>query len=302
MAPFSTRVCDLLASCNDPSPRTIVSRLAQSESQLRSQWHSPSDILSLLLILGPEVVQRALAQLSGTSGLAVITLQISIAVIPLALFSEWATLVLVISGIFLGSAQAALPQWRREKWACPMKGKTISITRGNGHRHVVVLLSSPKGLDLEILATGSNGQQGLPFITKIAVGILATCWIILLISVAGLKQGSWYLLAIGTIGMIQNIIVAASPRSPGAFGLHLDFVQTIKAAKVSKALMAAEQSYPGIGTSLLSIFHPNGFHAPEDEVDFWRRAGSETIQNQNEAPSVVKVDEPPAPSSKPIPK
>ncbi|KAK9773248.1 hypothetical protein AB5N19_11773 [Seiridium cardinale] len=34
-------------------------------SDFRSQWENPSDILSLLLILGPEVVWRALAQLSG---------------------------------------------------------------------------------------------------------------------------------------------------------------------------------------------------------------------------------------------
>lgn len=39
----------------------------QAENQLWTQWHSPSDILSLLLILGPEVVQRALAQLAGTT-------------------------------------------------------------------------------------------------------------------------------------------------------------------------------------------------------------------------------------------
>ena len=33
--------------------------------QLRSQWRNPSDILSLLLIIEPEVIQRALAQLCG---------------------------------------------------------------------------------------------------------------------------------------------------------------------------------------------------------------------------------------------
>ena len=30
-----------------------------------SQWHNPSDILSILLILGPEIVQKAVAQLAG---------------------------------------------------------------------------------------------------------------------------------------------------------------------------------------------------------------------------------------------
>lgn len=36
-------------------------------SQVRKQWSHPSDILSLLLIVGPDVIQRALAQLAGTS-------------------------------------------------------------------------------------------------------------------------------------------------------------------------------------------------------------------------------------------
>ena len=92
------------------------------------------------------------------SGLAVIVLQIAIAVIPLALSLEWATLLLVSVGILLASAQAALPQWRSEKWACPANGKTVSITKGNGHRHVMVVLGSSRGLDLEILAAGSENN------------------------------------------------------------------------------------------------------------------------------------------------
>lgn len=124
------------------------------------------------------------------SGLAVIVLQLSIAVIPLALSSEWATLVLVTGGILLASAQAALPQWKAEKWACPSNGKSVSITKGNGHRHVMVLLGSPKALDLEILASGSSTKEQ-SLLSKGAVAVLAAFWIVLLITVAGLKQGSW---------------------------------------------------------------------------------------------------------------
>lgn len=32
---------------------------------LEAQWHNPSDILSILLILGPDIVQGAVAQLAG---------------------------------------------------------------------------------------------------------------------------------------------------------------------------------------------------------------------------------------------
>ena len=43
------------------SPRSEVTMM-----NLQQQWQSPSDILSVLLILGPDVIQRALAQLAGS--------------------------------------------------------------------------------------------------------------------------------------------------------------------------------------------------------------------------------------------
>ena len=33
--------------------------------EVQSQWQNPSDILSLLLIVGPDIIQRAFAQLVG---------------------------------------------------------------------------------------------------------------------------------------------------------------------------------------------------------------------------------------------
>lgn len=35
--------------------------------QISTQWRGPQDVLSILLILGPDIIQRALAQLSGSS-------------------------------------------------------------------------------------------------------------------------------------------------------------------------------------------------------------------------------------------
>lgn len=64
MAPFP--LCYLLSSCDTDHGPPLIPRTSLADSQLKTQWYSPSDILSLLLILGPEVVQRALAQLAGT--------------------------------------------------------------------------------------------------------------------------------------------------------------------------------------------------------------------------------------------
>jgi hypothetical protein len=43
----------------DPNGQLTVS------DSLAAQWRNPSDVLSVLLLLGPEIVQKAIAQLTG---------------------------------------------------------------------------------------------------------------------------------------------------------------------------------------------------------------------------------------------
>ena len=43
----------------------LLARSSSSDLQLRTQWQNPSDILSLLLLLAPDVIQRSIAQLNG---------------------------------------------------------------------------------------------------------------------------------------------------------------------------------------------------------------------------------------------
>ena len=54
-----------MRSLVSPIHSHIVARNVTSVSELKNQWTNPSDILSLLLLLGPDVIQRALAQLVG---------------------------------------------------------------------------------------------------------------------------------------------------------------------------------------------------------------------------------------------
>jgi len=42
-----------------------LSDSASVSSYLSAQWHNPSDILSVLLLLGPDIIQRAVGQLAG---------------------------------------------------------------------------------------------------------------------------------------------------------------------------------------------------------------------------------------------
>lgn len=54
------------ASFLDPATHAeLSSNSGTTTSQLKAQWTSPSDILSLLLLLGPDVIQQALAQVVG---------------------------------------------------------------------------------------------------------------------------------------------------------------------------------------------------------------------------------------------
>ncbi|KAI1206298.1 uncharacterized protein F4807DRAFT_235579 [Annulohypoxylon truncatum] len=361
---------------------------------LQSQWKNPNDILSLLLILGPDVVWRALAQLAGEtitpvvfsygwvayavntlvaafgdgqmlpqpdypvlvigaksghvrtnqswiigrllrdfdhsqakaapnlnkfapdyealrvtifqvdrrrkagvptrdwlwySGFAVMLAQIGISVIPLAIEGDWAPILVAVSGTTLSLLQGAVSQWREEKWACPTTGGwTTSLTRGNGSRNVMVILGNNHGLDLEILA-GKSWKPKSSIPARAFLFLLALFWLVLLISVSGLRANAWYLLTVGLIGMIHNLVVAGAPRDPSTLGIHLNQIDIIADSKVSKVLQKTEDRYPLVGSSLISVFFPGGMRVNNDEKEFWSKAES-VRQNQGLAKLAVKLD------------
>jgi hypothetical protein len=322
---------------------------------MRAQWQSPGDLLSILMIIGGDIVQKALAQLSGGAlvpvtfsfgwvayafgalmsavgdgrimpptdcpsvvinsqdgyvrdnqswvlgrllrdfekpcerglrvvvfkalprteppppdwiwylGAATIVLQLGIAVVPYALYGDWGILLITLCGTALAFCHGALPQWRLEKWKGRKNPKKIvSITRGNGSENVMVVLGNRNGIDLEDLA-GARVPE-LPH-TRIFAAILATAWLVLLITVAGYKIDSWYLLGIGLVGMAQNVVAAGAPRSMSAHGIPLEYIETIQYEKVMKTLQELEDKYPSVGASLLPVFFPGKLR--EDEQKWW---------------------------------
>jgi hypothetical protein len=58
-----THILRSLLLLNDSPKHLNLGR--DTSAEFRSQWSNPSDVLSLLLILGPDVIGWALAQLSG---------------------------------------------------------------------------------------------------------------------------------------------------------------------------------------------------------------------------------------------
>jgi hypothetical protein len=174
-----------------------------------------------------------------------------------------------VIGIGFAFASGSLPQWKAEKFSCRnATKKTVILTRGNGHKDgCIVVLGGGVGLDLEDLAAGRGID--MPH-TRIYAGIMAVLWIALLIAVSGLKENPWFLLVIGMIGMIQNVIVCAAPRCPGAFGVHLEYKETIVDDKVMKVLMKLEDKFQHVGRSLVDTYFPGKLRP--DEQQWWDQA------------------------------
>lgn len=125
------------------------------------------------------------------SGFVIAVIQIIIALIPLYLYSEWIALFVTITGTLLAFSHGALPQWKKEKWETAKSGGgTVTITQGNGSRHAMVILGSQDAMDLEILAYRDGNTMCTPS-TRIWCAVHTVLWLVLVVTVAGLKRGTW---------------------------------------------------------------------------------------------------------------
>ncbi|KAK0215586.1 hypothetical protein IW262DRAFT_1401104 [Armillaria fumosa] len=220
------------------------------------------------------------------SDLVVIVLQHVLAAIPCGLHKNWSILFITVAGTMLALITGALPQWRREKWACRRKTKKVcSITGGNGTRYVMVILGNGVGLDLEDLAAAESPRMrrrgkndNLEFLfTQVACLLLAIFWIVFLITVTALKEDTWYLLGVGGLGMVQNVLVAGTERHIDTSGIHLKKIEEYEQVKVMNTLMDLEEDYPKVGKSLVTEFFPSGLR--EDETQWW--AGSKEVYEKH---------------------
>lgn len=218
------------------------------------------------------------------SGIAVTIVQLGVAAVPLGLDQDWSVFLATAAGTLLSYLSASLPQWRTEKFQARKKGKSVAITQGNGSKHVVVVLAAEDGLDLEDLAGGQAPESTSA--TRVQTVVLLTFWFILLITCTGITTNTWYLLAVGGLGILHNLLVAGMPRYPAAMGLPLELVTSTNPAnvatvtpaifaepKVMWSLMEFELAYSGYGKALLHEFFPGQLRAYERE---WWESSDET--------------------------
>ena len=161
--------------------------------------------------------------------------------------------------------------WKEEKWSGRKSQKdtdrtVVCLTRGNGSSDVMVIISEGKNqYRLEDLANART----LPVAHTVWVtSILSVAQLMIVLIVSNLNDHAWYLLAIGAIGIVQNIIAAGVRRDLGTTGIHLiRHGDPIHDRKVMQALQKAEEKEPYVGLSLLPTFFPGGLRADEEQ---WR--------------------------------
>jgi hypothetical protein len=227
----------IVINCSNAFTRTnrswILNRLLRDHETNHAVNSSSSygSILSSTLSNGPaESIRIDIFELGLPSepsldtvwwlGWITIVLQIAIALPAWIIFGDWGVMMIVLCGNLLALITSALPQWSQEKWA----GRTLDsenvfcLTRGNGHLHVMVFICCKGSWNLETLATAtSTPRPETPIISL----VLAILWMCILISVAGLKERSWFLIGIGGIGMLQNVYAAGKARDPSTADFHL---------------------------------------------------------------------------------
>lgn len=214
------------------------------------------------------------------TGIATAVIQLGVAAALCGKWGDWGIIMITASGILLSFTTGSLSQWAREKWP-GRRGttKNVVLTRGNGSQHAIIILGQGVGLDLEDLAaSGYNTELSTSRFTRGALIVLAAFWILLLITAAGLSAHNWFLLLVGGLGILQNILVAGYEREPRAVGLPLDYVTVFGDSKgVKHTLYAVERSYPGLGYCMLDTFFPGGIW--KDEKLDWHNLNPEYFSN-----------------------
>ena len=126
---------------------------------------------------------------------------------------------ITLCGTSFAIITGTMPQWSEEKWpsAKLTNDKITCLTRGNGHRHIMVFIGISGSWDLEKMATGRPLTRSE---TRGIATVLPILWTCLLISVSGIKSHTWYLIGIGGMGMLQNLFAAATPRSSATANVH----------------------------------------------------------------------------------
>ena len=208
---------------------------------------------------------------------------------------DWRILFITGAGTLLAVFTGSLPKFRDEKFACRVtkvdSDSMFILTRGNSHHYAFVIRVPPgvRSLNLEDLAVSESVGASTKY--RALFASLALLWVTLLICSSGMTDDTWYLLGVGGLGMIHNIIVAGYGRKTEGHGIPLRYnvlqphvLSKSKGTGVMSALEAAEIACPGIGLNLLPVFFPGELRS--SERTWWedRRRIRENLKSKKTEP------------------
>ncbi|KAF5856654.1 hypothetical protein ETB97_007043 [Aspergillus alliaceus] len=210
--------------------------------------------------------------------------QLVIGAVPWIISGDWAVFFVTACGIVLALVTGSLRTLFLEKYACRHHSPQIyAIARGNGHRHVFLILPNSRDKDkssaLYLDDLASAVQHG-GWQTRAISIVLAALWVGFLVTVGGIDTNTWYLLGIGALGMAHNVFVAGWHRAPEAHGIPLQRAQGIKnefgrrqkgaknRPRVMDVLFDLEDAIPEAGFALRDLFF-TGTLRP-NEIEKWQ--------------------------------
>ncbi|KAI1443800.1 hypothetical protein F5Y02DRAFT_428432 [Annulohypoxylon stygium] len=144
---------------------------------------------------------------------------------------DWSILLITVAGNLLASCSSFIPAIRKEKYKGDGSRQTYAITRGNGHRHVFIFLPNtlrrdipPRLPNLDHLATTRDPAS---FAVRLLSIFPAILWVVLLLIVGGIDQHTWFLLGVGVLGMVHNILLSGWRLEPETHGIALERLRRV---------------------------------------------------------------------------
>ncbi|KAL8690824.1 MAG: hypothetical protein Q9218_003820 [Villophora microphyllina] len=181
-----------------------------------------------------------------------IIVQFLVALLPLICYGDASTLVLTSSGTNLALFCGWLPRWKEEKWCGRENTKhDFCLLEGSGGLHVMVVCGNGEGWNFEDLAGGRVLDCNYIGVSTFVQILL---WVRLLVAVAREEGQTWFLMTVGGVGILQNIIIAGYGRRASAFKFYLRKRKGLHHPQVRDALCQLEEEVPDAGCALRPIW------------------------------------------------
>ncbi|KAL7795496.1 hypothetical protein V8C43DRAFT_279245 [Trichoderma afarasin] len=215
------------------------------------------------------------------SGLITTLIQLGIAALPAGLYGEWEILLITAGGTALAYATAHFSGYNPFLSSRALSGRAVfTLTEGNGSRTAIVFIKDTGiGVDLERL-TRVEFTGGNQILRIAAASVQLVFWVALLITVSGLKTHTWFMVAVGALGMMQNLVLAGAPRTPEALGMPVQLEEVVGLREVMDTLLELESKVPYAGKTLLPIYFPGRLR--EHEIASW-----EALEREHERAAFI---------------